>query len=101
MIPSSYKDIKLEQLAGVHKILKSEDETVEKSIRLLSYLTKRSRSYYEALPLWKLQHYFKQINFLFQPNPKLPVKKVIWLNGYPYKALLDVSKFSSSRYLSL
>lgn len=101
MIPKSYKDIKLEQLAGVHKILKSEDDTVEKSIRILSYLTKKSRSYYEALPLWKLHFYFKQISFLFQPNPKLPVKKIIWLNYRPYKALLDVSKFSSSRYLSV
>lgn len=101
MIPTNYKDIKLEQLAGVHKILKSKDDHVDKCIRLLSYLTNKSRRYYESLPLWKLQHHFKQISFLFQPNPKLPVKKVIWLNGYPYKALLDVSKFSSSRYLSL
>ena len=71
------------------QILKSKDDDIEKAIRLLCYLTNKSRKYYEALPLWKLQHYFKQISFLFQPNPKLPVKKIIWLNGTKFNKFHD------------
>ena len=99
-IPTSYRQITVEQLIKLGKIDKGLSK-IERDVAILSILTGQPEEYFDSLSWDELTKLVREIRFLDENKLPAKIKKVIWLNKTRYVAHTHPGSYSTDVYLSI
>lgn len=91
----NWKDITLEQAEAIEEALKIADD-LEKTIELISIVYGEDTL---NLPATDIPKYAKELEFLKNPVPHIPLKKNYLINGKEYELKADVTKITSAQFI--
>jgi hypothetical protein len=99
-IPKSVNKLDLKTFIKLRDIEASDLESFDKGQAVLSLVTGLSDSQIEELPLWKLDHYFKQVAVLRNSKPNLRVKRFILMGWKLYTTTKNEKHLNTNQFVT-
>ena len=94
-LPKTFNDITVGQYQECYFALK--ENTNESWLRVISILSGKPYAEIEAIPIYKIKHYLKLLNFILRPDVlNERVKQYIYAKGI-YKAILRADKLNNAQ----
>lgn len=102
-LPNSFSQLTVNQYQEANRILKSDDDFLDKSVKLISILSGKSIEWIESHTPKQIGDWYSSLGFLSDKSglDQSKVKPYIVANGRVYKAVINMDDFSAGQLIAL
>lgn len=102
-LPNNFSQLTVSQYQEASRILKSDDDFLDKAVKLISILSGKSTEWIESHTPKQIGDWYSSLGFLVDKSDldNSKVKKYIVANGKVYKAIVNMDDFSAGQLITL